>query len=283
MPELPEVETVCRGMRSSMMGKIISSVKIRRDGLRWPFPKQMGDRITGRTVFHITRRAKYILVNLDSDETIIIHLGMSGRILINDSNAVVFVIDQEVYGKHDHVTFYMNDGVTITFNDARRFGVMDLILTKDLHNHRLLKKIGPEPLGNSLNSDYLFQAFRNKSINIKMALLDQRLIGGLGNIYACEILYRSKISPNRKVSSLSKKSIDELVQTIRVVLLEAIDVGGSSLRDHRQTSGEIGYFQYNFAVYGRTNESCLNNACKTLIKRMVQGGRSTFYCPKCQR
>ena len=283
MPELPEVETVCRGMKSSMLGKIISRVKIRRDGLRWPFPEQMGDRITGKTVLNITRKAKYILIALDTDETIIIHLGMSGRILINDKTMAVFVDCDEVYGKHDHVTFYMNDNVRIVFNDARRFGAMDLISTKELDNHWLLKKIGPEPLGNSLNSEYLQKTLKNKSVPIKMALLDQHLIGGLGNIYVCEILYRAKISPNRKARNLSKKHIDKLIQTIRIVLHEAIDAGGSSLKDHRQTSGEIGYFQYNFTVYGRTNKSCLNNDCNAQIKRILQGGRSTFYCPKCQR
>tara|TARA_Y100000739_G_C20610208_1_gene468108 strand:+ start:2532 stop:3383 length:852 start_codon:yes stop_codon:yes gene_type:complete len=283
MPELPEVETVCRGMKSSMIGKIISLVEIKRDGLRWPFPDKMGDRITGQTVSNITRRAKYILVELASNETIIIHLGMSGRILIKDKPTAVFLDDKKISEKHDHIKFYLNDGFTIIFNDARRFGAMDLVLTRELDNHWLLKKIGPEPLGNSLNSEYLLKAFKKKSISIKTALLDQQLIAGLGNIYACEILYRSKISPNQKVKQLSKKRIEKLIQIIRIVLLEAIDAGGSSLKDHRQTSGEIGYFQYNFTVYGRMNEKCLKNDCEAKVKRILQGGRSTFYCPKCQR
>ena len=283
MPELPEVETVCRGMKSSMIGKIISLVEIKRDGLRWPFPDKMGDRITGQTVSNITRRAKYILVELASNETIIIHLGMSGRILIKDKPTAVFLDDKKISEKHDHIKFYLNDGFTIIFNAARRFGAMDLVLTRELDNHWLLKKIGPEPLGNSLNSEYLLKAFKKKSISIKTALLDQQLIAGLGNIYACEILYRSKISPNQKVKQLSKKRIEKLIQIIRIVLLEAIDAGGSSLKDHRQTSGEIGYFQYNFTVYGRMNEKCLKNDCEAKVKRILQGGRSTFYCPKCQR
>ena len=283
MPELPEVETVCNGMRLSMMGRVIKSVKIRRPDLRWPFPDKMGCRITGKTVFNIRRRAKYILLDLDSIETLIIHLGMSGRILINGSASAGFEYDKEIFGKHDHVILYMDNDVTVTFNDARRFGAMDLISTKDLDNHWLLKKIGPEPLGNGLNSAYLYTAFRKKTVLIKTALLDQQLIGGLGNIYVCEILHKAKVSPNRKAKNLSKNNIDRLIQMVREVLLEAIDSGGSSLKDHRQTSGEIGYFQHKFTVYGRTGQNCLDDECKGVIKRIFQGGRSTFYCPICQR
>ena len=283
MPELPEVETVCRGMKLSMMDRTIKSVEIRRPDLRWPFPNNMKDRITGKVISSITRRAKYILIGLGSHETIIIHLGMSGRILINNKPSLGFLHNKNVFGKHDHVTVYLDNDVTVTFNDARRFGAMDLVSTKELNGHWLIKNIGPEPLGNSLNTTYLHRVLKNKSVNIKTALLDQRLIAGLGNIYVCEILYRAKVSPKRKAKNLSKKSIDELIRVLRIVLLEAIDAGGSSLKDHRQTSGEIGYFQYNFTVYGRTDQNCLDDDCHAVVKRITQGGRSTFYCSNCQR
>ena len=283
MPELPEVETVCRGMKLSMMDRTIKSVEIRRPDLRWPFPNNMKDRIAGKAISSITRRAKYILVGLDSHETIIIHLGMSGRILIDNKTSVRFLHNKKVFGKHDHVTVYLDNDVTVTFNDARRFGAMDLVSTKELNGHWLIKNIGPEPLGNSLNTTYLQRVLKNKSVNIKTALLDQRLIAGLGNIYVCEILYRAKVSPKRKAKNLSKKSIDKLIRVLRTVLLEAIDAGGSSLKDHRQTSGEIGYFQTNFTVYGRMDQNCLDDDCHAVVKRITQGGRSTFYCSNCQR
>ena len=283
MPELPEVETICRGMKLSMMDRTIKSVKIRRPDLRWPFPNNMKDRIAGKAISSITRRAKYILIGLDSLETIIIHLGMSGRILIDNKPSVGFLNNKKVFGKHDHVTVYLDNDVTVTFNDARRFGAMDLVSTKELNGHWLIKNIGPEPLGNSLNTTYLHRVLKNKSVNIKTALLDQRLIAGLGNIYVCEILYRAKVSPKRKAKNLSKKSIDKLIRVLRIVLLEAIDAGGSSLKDHRQTSGEIGYFQHNFTVYGRMDQNCLDDDCHAVVKRITQGGRSTFYCSNCQR
>ena len=283
MPELPEVETVCRGMKLSMMDRTIKSVEIRRPDLRWPFPNNMKDRITGKPISSVTRRAKYILIGLGSHETIIIHLGMSGRILIDNKPSRDFLHNKKVFGKHDHVTVYLDNGVTVTFNDARRFGAMDLVSTKELNGHWLIKNIGPEPLGNSLNTTYLHRVLKNKSVNIKTALLDQRLIAGLGNIYVCEILYRAKVSPKRKAKNLSKKSIDKLIRVLRTVLLEAIDAGGSSLKDHRQTSGEIGYFQHNFTVYGRMDQKCLDADCHAVVKRITQGGRSTFYCSNCQR
>ena len=283
MPELPEVETVCRGMKLSMMDRTIKSVEIRRPDLRWPFPNNMEDRITGKAISSITRRAKYILVGLDSHETIIIHLGMSGRILIDNKTSVGFLHNKKAFGKHDHVTVYLDNDVTVTFNDARRFGAVDLVSTKELNGHWLIKNIGPEPLGNSLNTTYLHRVLKNKSVNIKTALLDQRLIAGLGNIYVCEILYRAKVSPKRKAKNLSKISIDKLIRVLRIVLLEAIDAGGSSLKDHRQTSGEIGYFQHNFTVYGRKDQNCLDDNCHAVVKRITQGGRSTFYCSNCQR
>ena len=283
MPELPEVETVCRGMKLSMMGRTIKSAEIRRPDLRWPLPKEMKNRITGKAISSITRRAKYILIGLDSQETIIIHLGMSGRILIDNNPSAGFLQNKKVFGKHDHVTVYLDNDVSVTFNDARRFGAMDLVSTKELNGHWLIKNIGPEPLGNSLNTTYLHRVLKNKSVNIKTALLDQRLIAGLGNIYVCEILYRAKVSPKRKAKNLSKKSIDKLIRVLRIVLLEAIDAGGSSLKDHRQTSGEIGYFQHNFTVYGRMDQNCLDDDCHAVVKRITQGGRSTFYCSNCQR
>jgi formamidopyrimidine-DNA glycosylase len=283
MPELPEVETVCSGLRPAMEGNIINKLELRRNDLRWPFPKDMTDRTNGRRVIGVRRRAKYILIDLSSDHTIIIHLGMSGRILIDTTNIGIFNCNSNVFEKHDHVIFYMQNGTLIIFNDARRFGAMDMAPTETLDKHWLLKRLGPEPLGNGLNAEYLSNRFKNKNTAIKTTLLDQLIVAGLGNIYVCEILFRSGVSPQKNTNKLKMKEIERLVKFTRSVLIEAIEAGGSSLKDHRQTTGELGYFQHSFSVYGREGEKCVNDNCQTIIKRVIQSGRSTFYCSKCQR
>ena len=283
MPELPEVETVCRGMTMAMEGDIISSVDIRRPNLRWPFPVKMKERISGAKVNSLTRRAKYILINLSSDETLILHLGMSGRILIDEKKKSMLDEGDNAFGKHDHVTFYMKSGTTVTFNDPRRFGAIDLIETEQCDGHWLLSKLGPEPLGNSMNVNYLFDALKHKTTSIKVALLDQKIVSGIGNIYVCEILFRVGISPKRIAKNLNMRTISRIVEEIRNVLNEAILAGGSTLRDHRQTNGDLGYFQHNFSVYNREGEPCRKEKCSGLVLRLVQAGRSSFYCTKCQK
>ena len=283
MPELPEVETVCSGLRPAMEGNIINKLELRRNDLRWPFPKDMADRTNGKRVIGVRRRAKYILIDLSSDQTIIIHLGMSGRILIDTTNKGIFNYNSNIFEKHDHVILYMQNGTLITFNDARRFGAMDMAPTKTLDTHWLLKRLGPEPLGNGLNAEYLANRFKDKNTAIKTTLLDQLIVAGLGNIYVCEILFRSGVLPQKNTNNLEMKEIERLVKFTRSVLIEAIEAGGSSLKDHRQTTGELGYFQHSFSVYGREGEKCVNDNCQTIIKRVIQSGRSTFYCSKCQR
>ena len=208
---------------------------------------------------------------------------MSGRILIDTTNRGIFNYNSNIFEKHDHVIFYMQNGTLITFNDARRFGAMDMAPTKALDEHWLLRRLGPEPLGNGLNAEYLSNRFKNKNTAIKTTLLDQQIVAGLGNIYVCEILFRSGVSPQKNTNELEMKEIERLVKFTRSVLIEAIEAGGSSLKDHRQTNGELGYFQHNFLVYGREGEKCVNDNCQTIIKRVIQSGRSTFYCSKCQR
>lgn len=274
MPELPEVETVRRGLEPAMVGQRIIHADIRREGLRWPFPDNMAERLEGQRVERLRRRAKYILADLDGGETLIIHLGMSGRMLISDGAELV---------KHDHVVLDMENGVRITFNDPRRFGMMDLCTTDNLDDHRMFAGMGPEPLGNAFNTEYLTARLKGRKMPIKSALLDQKIVVGLGNIYVCEALWRAGISPMHRAGDISAKKIALLVSTIRDVLLEAIESGGSSLKDYRQADGELGYFQHSFAVYGREGELCKKEGCDQNIARIVQSGRSTFYCPKCQK
>ena len=283
MPELPEVETVRRGLMPAILGQIIFMAEVNRPDLRWPFPKNMAKRLTGARVTALRRRSKYILMDLDRGETLIIHLGMSGRMLISGFKLGNFFTEHPAAEKHDHVVFHMENGARITFNDARRFGAMDLATTAEVENHKFLTSLGPEPLGNSFNESYLKAALTGKNTPIKTALLDQRIIAGLGNIYVCEVLYRSKILPTQKAATLSKLAIGKIVPTIREVLEEAISAGGSSLKDYRQTGGELGYFQHNFQVYGREGETCKEKVCKGTIKRITQAGRSSFFCPQCQR
>lgn len=283
MPELPEVETVRRGLAPVMEGIRIDQADVNRPDLRWPFPDRMSERLTGARVERLRRRSKYIIADLDTGESLLIHLGMSGRMLISGAKLGNFTHDHPAPEKHDHVVLHMGNGTRITFNDPRRFGAMDLLDTKTAEDHKLLSSIGPEPLGNSFDEAYLAAALKAKKSPIKSALLDQKIVAGLGNIYVCETLYRARVSPMRSASKISKSKVSALVPIIRQVLSDAIDAGGSSLKDFRQADGDLGYFQHQFDVYGREGEPCRTPGCKGVITRAVQSGRSSFYCPKCQR
>ncbi len=283
MPELPEVETVRRGLTSAMEGVVIERVEVNRPDLRWPFPDRMADRLSGKRVNRLRRRSKYILIDLSSGETLLIHLGMSGRMIVSGDPLGQFVHNHPAPAKHDHVVFHMANGARVTFNDPRRFGAMDLLATDAADQHKLLSSLGPEPLGNDFHEDHLISAFRNKNTPVKSALLDQRIVAGLGNIYVCEALFRAGVSPRRKAGQVSKQRVAALVPVVRQVLQDAIEAGGSSLRDFRQADGELGYFQHRFDVYGREGEPCRTNGCNGSIQRITQSGRSSFYCAQCQR
>ncbi|UWS79438.1 bifunctional DNA-formamidopyrimidine glycosylase/DNA-(apurinic or apyrimidinic site) lyase [Phaeobacter sp. G2] len=283
MPELPEVETVMRGLQPSMEGAVIAQAQVNRPDLRWPFPERMAERLTGARVVALRRRSKYILAELDRGETLLVHLGMSGRMTVSGDPLGQFVHDHPQAAKHDHVVFDMENGARVTFNDPRRFGAMDLIDTAGLAEHKLLRVLGPEPLGNDFHEDHLIAAFKGKNSPVKSALLDQGIIAGLGNIYVCEALFRAQISPKRKAGQLAAARVAALVPIIRQVLEEAIIAGGSSLKDFRQANGELGYFQHSFDVYGREAEPCRRQGCGGTIARITQSGRSSFYCGKCQR
>lgn len=287
MPELPEVETVRRGLAPAMEGRRITRADIRREGLRWPFPPGLAARLTGARVERLRRRSKYILADLDNGESLLIHLGMSGRMTVSGLAAPFvpgqFHHDHPPAEKHDHVVLEMEGGARITFNDARRFGAMDLMDTATADAHWLLCDIGPEPLGNAFNEDYLVQRLKGRNTPVKTALLDQKIVAGLGNIYVCEVLHRAGIDPRRKAGAISAKRVAGLVPVIRAVLAEAIEAGGSSLRDYRQADGELGYFQHSFRVYDREGAPCPAEGCPGTIGRISQSGRSTFFCPRCQR
>jgi len=300
MPELPEVETVRLGLQPVLEGHVLSDVVTRRGDLRIPFPKDFTGRTKGRKVVALRRRAKYILADLDSGETLVIHLGMSGRMSVfslvapADADAPAegkqrrigsYVYDKAPEGagngKHDHVVFETDAPARIVFNDHRRFGLMTLVDTARLDEDKLFKDIGIEPLSAGFNKAYLAKALDGKKTPIKSALLDQRLIAGLGNIYVCEALFRAGISPKRLAGAVKKDRLPSLVTAIKKVLKDAIAAGGSTLRDHAQATGDPGNFQHHFLVYGREGKPC-KLSCKGTVKRIVQAGRSTFYCPKCQ-
>ncbi|SPJ24620.1 bifunctional DNA-formamidopyrimidine glycosylase/DNA-(apurinic or apyrimidinic site) lyase [Palleronia abyssalis] len=283
MPELPEVETVRRGLTPAMEGRVIACAEVRRPDLRWPFPDKMADRLTGARIEALGRRSKYLLLHLDRGETLIVHLGMSGRMQVDGSRTADFHTDIVAAGKHDHVVFHMEDGRRVTFNDPRRFGAMDLAPSQALEDHWLLARLGPEPLGNRFDEDHLVAAFRGKTSPVKTALLDQRVVAGLGNIYVCEVLHRAGISPRRKAGRISERRVRSLVPVIRETLQDAIAAGGSSLRDYRQADGALGYFQHGFRVYDRENAACVTPDCPGTVRRIVQSGRSTFHCAVCQR
>ena len=282
MPELPEVETVRRGLAPVLEGQRLTRFLQRRPDLRFPFPDKFVERLTGRQVMSVDRRAKYLLVRLDDGQVLIGHLGMSGHVTIFEKDDVL-----PEPGAHDHVVFETDAGATVIFTDPRRFGFMDLARPGELDSHKMLAKLGPEPLSNAFNGPALAAALKGRNTPIKAALLDQRVVAGLGNIYVAEALFRSGISPRRKARTVQGGRAVRLAGRIRDVLLEAIEAGGSSLRDHRQTSGELGYFQHNFAVYGRAGDACPGCDCDLAktggIKQIVQSGRSTFYCAQRQR
>jgi formamidopyrimidine-DNA glycosylase len=278
MPELPEVETVCRGLAPALEGSCFAHVRVRRPDLRSPFPKNFAANLKGRKICKIYRRAKYILMSLDDGNALIIHLGMSGRMVISKKSARAET--------HDHVVFTTDSGVEVRYNDPRRFGLMTLAPEKDLDDHKLFSHLGVDPLSEAFSPEMLTRALKGRSTAIKPALLDQRIVVGVGNIYACESLHRAGISPRRKAGTITKKRALCLVQAIKDVLDEAISAGGSSLRDHVQPTGELGYFQHAWKVYGQAGKPCsrVGRGAKSVqIKRIVQGGRSTFYCPRCQK
>lgn len=282
MPELPEVETVRRGLARVMEGHMIAQVAVRRSDLRRPLPADFAWRLSGARIAHVGRRAKYLVIALEGGGVLLAHLGMSGRMAIVPPGAK-YAADRAAHDTHAHVIFTLDDGTEIRFSDPRRFGLMDLTDQALVATHPLLANIGPEPLGNDFNGPYLTRAFAGKKTPVKAALLDQRVVAGLGNIYVCESLFRAGISPRRLAGNIGPAKCEKLATAIRAVLAEAIEAGGSSLRDHATPTGELGYFQHHFAVYGREGEPCPGCDCDEGIKRIVQSGRSTFYCPKRQR
>lgn len=287
VPELPEVETVRRGLCPAMEGRVIERAEIRREGLRWPFPLRLAERLTGARVLRLRRRSKYILADLDTGESLLIHLGMSGRMTVSGLRAAFvpgrFHHTHPAAQKHDHVVLHMAGGARVTFNDPRRFGALDLIATDSADAHPLLAALGPEPLGNAFSARYLAARLKGRKAPIKPLLLDQRIVAGLGNIYVSEALHRAGIHPARAGGRIACTRLERLVQEIRLVLHAAIDAGGSSLRDYRQADGELGYFQHEFRVYDRQGRPCPTPDCGATIRRFVQGGRSSYYCPRCQR
>ncbi|MGZ6175969.1 MAG: bifunctional DNA-formamidopyrimidine glycosylase/DNA-(apurinic or apyrimidinic site) lyase [Candidatus Binataceae bacterium] len=275
MPELPEVETVCRGLAPLFEGQRFARVTLRRRDLRIPFPKGLAERLRGCRVERVFRRAKYIVMTLDSGDALVAHLGMSGSMTVVKGNPPL--------DAHDHVVFVMENGTEVRFNDPRRFGLLTITQAAALERHKLFAHLGPDPLEPAFTPESLSAALKGRKTSIKVALLDQRLVVGVGNIYACESLHRAGISPKRKAGTIAGPRAARLVPAIRAVLAQAIAAGGSSLRDHVQPSGELGYFQHSWAVYGREGEPCRRKGCGGTIKRIVQGGRSSFYCPVCQR
>jgi formamidopyrimidine-DNA glycosylase len=281
MPELPEVETVRRGLEPVLAGRRILKAEVRRPDLRWPFPPGLAARLTGARVAALRRRSKYLLGDLDSGETLIAHLGMSGRLLVSGAQVGAFHHPHPAPAKHDHVVLDIEGGARVTFNDARRFGALDLWPTADLARHRLLAGLGPEPLGNAFSGVTLHARMEGRATPVKAVLLDQRVVAGLGNIYVCEALWRARVSPLRLARDVTAAAAEEIAEAVRAVLLDAIAAGGSSLRDYRQADGELGYFQHAFAVYGREGEPCRRGDGGT-VARVVQAGRSSFFCPACQ-
>jgi formamidopyrimidine-DNA glycosylase len=301
MPELPEVETVRRGLQGAMEGAKIVKAEARRKDLRFPFQKDFVARLEGQIVTGLGRRAKYLMADLASGDVLLMHLGMSGSFRVVTAEAAntpgQFHHPRNEARAHDHVMFRMSSGADVIFNDPRRFGYMKIIARQALEDEPLLKGLGPEPLGNEFDAKMLARSCANKKTSLKAALLDQRVVAGLGNIYVCEALFRAHLSPRRLAATLATKAgrrkgaaggeptdhAKRLVTAIHAVLNQAIKAGGSSLRDHRQTSGELGYFQHSFQVYDREGEKCQSAGCGGIVRRFTQNGRSTFWCPKCQK
>ena len=287
MPELPEVETVRRGLAPILEGQRLSRVEARRPDLRFAFPDGFVQRLTGARIERLERRAKYLMAQLDRGETLVMHLGMSGRFEVTQPEGHIrpgeFHYAQDPDPKHAHVVFETDAGGRVTYYDPRRFGYMDLIETASLAAHPWFANLGPEPLSDCFEAKHLIAAFAGRKQGPKTLLLDQRVVAGLGNIYVCEALNRSRISPFRPAGAIAAKRLGPLVTTVRDVLTEAIEAGGSSLRDYAATDGALGYFQHRFRAYDRAGKACLNTGCGGTIAREVQAGRSTFYCPVCQR
>ncbi|MEO0412665.1 MAG: bifunctional DNA-formamidopyrimidine glycosylase/DNA-(apurinic or apyrimidinic site) lyase [Pseudomonadota bacterium] len=279
MPELPEVETVCRGLNAAIAGRKLVEFWPRRPDMRFPFPSELRQISTGQQVLNVERRAKFGLIHLANAYTLIFHLGMSGRMRIEKDGTSA----KERLGIHDHVFMLCNDGVSVAFNDPRRFGFLDLAPTPTLADNKFLKNLGPEPLEEDFTADVLSERLKGKASPIKAALLDQRVVSGLGNIYVCEALFMAGISPRRLARSVVGKRAQRLVPAIKSVLARAIEAGGSTLRDYAHVDGQLGYFQHDFQVYGRENEACVTRGCTHKIKRIVQSGRSTFFCSACQK
>ena len=283
MPELPEVETVRRGLAPHMVGARLAHVEQRRPDLRFPLPERFAERLTGATVLQLERRAKYLRASLDTGETLVCHLGMTGRFLVEDAAPGRFVHAAGGDPKHTHVVLRTGAGVTVSFNDARRFGYMDLIETAALERHPWFAGLGPEPLGPAFGPQVLGAAFAGRRQSIKATLLDQRVVAGLGNIYVCEALHRAAIHPERPAGEVSPSRLKRLAREIVATLEEAIAAGGSTLRDYRNAEGSLGYFQHAFKVYGREDHACVKRSCIGVVRRVVQSGRSSFFCPACQR
>ena len=293
MPELPEVETVRRGLEPAMDGASFAKVEVRRPDLRWPLPKDFAARLQGKTVTGLGRRAKYLLADLSSGDVLLMHLGMSGSFHVfaesGDKRLARYYHERDKHTTHDHVVFHMSSGAIVTFNDPRRFGSMKIVKRDKLDEEPLLSRLGPEPLGNAFDAAMLAAACAGKKTSLKAALSDQRVVAGLGNIYVCEALHRALLSPKRLASTIAGKSgvpnerAERLVDAIKAVLNAAIKDGGSSLRDHRLTDGDLGMFQHHFRVYDREGQRCVTPRCPGTVRRIVQNGRSTFYCPVCQK
>ncbi|WP_353185322.1 bifunctional DNA-formamidopyrimidine glycosylase/DNA-(apurinic or apyrimidinic site) lyase [Bosea sp. (in: a-proteobacteria)] len=294
MPELPEVETVRRGLEPAMAGERFARVALRRPDLRFPLPERFSERLTGRRVEALSRRAKYLIADLDDGNALVMHLGMSGRFIVeapgtppSEPGAYYNEIGRHLI--HDHVVFEMGTGARVTYNDVRRFGFMDLVPRPDLATSKHFAGMGIEPLGNELSGETLAKLFSGKVAPLKAALLDQRLVAGLGNIYVCEALFRAGLHPQAEAGSIAtptgrpRDKAHELARIIREVLEEAVAAGGSTLRDFAHADGSLGYFQHRFKVYDREGEICVTPGCGKLVKRLVQSGRSTFYCESCQR
>ncbi|MBO6695568.1 MAG: bifunctional DNA-formamidopyrimidine glycosylase/DNA-(apurinic or apyrimidinic site) lyase [Hyphomonas sp.] len=281
MPELPEVETVRRGLSPAMQGKRIERLEVNRPDLRFPFPDRFRERVEGARIVHMGRRAKFLVTELSTEDALIMHLGMSGRFTVNNRDTADFHHDPGTNPAHDHVVFHMEGGATVTYNDPRRFGFMELWPLAELDTYPRVEHLGPEPLSNGFSSAYLNEILSEKAAPIKAALLDQAIIAGLGNIYVCEALFRSGISPRRKARSVAGKRAERLAPAINDVIAEAIAAGGSSISDFASASGELGYFQKHFHVYDREGEPC--DRCGSPVRRIVQSGRSTFFCGSCQR
>lgn len=274
MPELPEVETVCQGISPTLIKHKIAKVVVRRKDLRFPIPENFIPAIEDKIVQAVSRRAKYILITFSDSTILMIHLGMSGKVL-------VYPKKRAQHEKHDHVSFYLDNGTELAFNDPRRFGFMDITTTHDLDTHKAITHLGVEPLGNHLHADYLKEQFKNRSIPIKQALMNHEIIVGVGNIYASESLFDAGISPFTPAKKLSKNTLSDLIVSVQKILRDAIASGGSTLKDYTTSNGDAGYFQHSFQVYSRENNPCFK--CESAIKKCTQGGRSTFYCSNCQK